>query len=64
MKRNRQFDEFVKNIPQEVKDRVEKAMTCAYYFNGGDCSADKAKIVECNPDKCKNWKYNINLLLK
>lgn len=36
MKRNKQFDELVVRIPQEMKDRVWKEMSCKWY-RSGDC---------------------------
>lgn len=38
-------------------ERVKKAMTCAYYFNGGDCKSE-SPVKECNPDGCIAWKLH------
>ena len=51
MKRNRLFEELLANVPEETKRKVEKAMTCAYYYNGGDCAkgllGTPCKVVGC-----------------
>lgn len=51
MKRNRKFDELLAQVPQETKDRVNKAMSCNWLVNGDECSIKGV----CNPDGCLSW---------
>lgn len=55
MKRNPTFERLVREIPPETKARVEKAMTCAYYYNGGDCRKGLPGTT-CDPEGCVAWK--------
>ena len=48
------FAELLKSVPQEVKDEVEKAFTCAYLTNGDECSLGGECI---NALDCTKWKY-------
>ena len=56
VKRNERFERFVREIPPEVKARVEKAMTCAYYYNGGDCKK-ALPDTPCDPVGCVAWRH-------
>lgn len=55
MKRNELFDNLSARIPQETYDRVKKQMTCAYYFNGGDCSKGLPGT-PCELKGCVAWR--------
>lgn len=54
MKRNRQFDELVKNIPPDILKNVEKSMTCAYLVNGDRCNIGS----RCYPERCEKRKLH------
>lgn len=47
------LQELFKNVPQETKDMVEKAMTCEHLTNGDDCKLGG----HCYPKGCEKWKY-------
>ena len=50
------FERLLKEVPQDIKDRVDKMLTCAYLVNGNECSKDQS-IAPCNPDECTAWKH-------
>jgi len=52
-KRSLLSEEILRNIPQETKDMVEKAMTCEHLTNGDDCKLGG----HCYPKGCKKWEY-------
>lgn len=56
MKRNRRFEEFVRNIPEETKRRVEKAMFCKWLRNGDECGKGLPGT-PCEVDGCVAWEY-------
>lgn len=43
------------SIPQEEYERIKKQMTCAYYFNGGDCSKGLPGT-PCELKGCVAWR--------
>lgn len=50
------FEEMVKNVPQEVKDRVEKVMACKWLRNGNECGKGLPGT-PCDPDGCVAWEH-------
>lgn len=56
MKRNRQFDELVANIPEETMRRVEKAMSCKWLRNGDECGKGLPGT-PCDVVGCVAWEH-------
>ena len=51
------FEELVKNVPQEVKDRVEKVMTCKWLTNGDECG-NGLPGTPCEVEGCVAWELH------
>ena len=53
------YDQYMKELREGVQKLLtpehRKALTCAYYIKGNQCSSGKRKW--CNPNKCKEWKH-------
>ncbi len=50
------FEEMVKNVPQEVKDRVEKVMACKWLRNGDECG-NGLPGTPCEVVGCVAWEH-------
>ena len=50
------FEELLKSVPQEVKDRVEKVMTCKWLRNGDECGKGLPRT-PCELEGCVAWEY-------
>lgn len=50
------YKEMLKQCPQEIKDRVEKMMTCAYLVNGDECSKGLPGT-PCEIEGCVAWRH-------
>ena len=50
-KTNRLSEQILKSISQEIKTRVEKAMSCKWLINGNGCVVKGV----CNHDGCLAW---------
>lgn len=55
-KLNPLFEELVKNIPEETKRRVEKAMTCKWLRNGDECGKGLPGT-PCEVNGCVAWEH-------
>lgn len=51
------YEQLLKTITPEMKARVEKQMTCFYYFNGGDCSKGLPGT-PCILEDCVAWRLH------
>lgn len=49
--------ELLARVPKETYDKVSKQMTCAYYFNGGDCSKGLPGT-PCILEGCVAWRLH------
>ena len=50
------FEELLKNVPQETKDRVKRAMTCKWLTNGDECGKGLPGT-PCEPIGCVAWTH-------
>lgn len=55
MKRSRQFDELLARVPEEIKQKVAKQMTCKW-FRGGDCGKGLPGT-PCEVVGCVAWEH-------
>lgn len=49
--------ELLARVSKETYDKVSKQMTCAYYFNGGDCSKGLPGT-PCVLEGCVAWRLH------
>ena len=50
------FERLLKDVPQEIKDRVDKQMTCLYLINGNECSKGLPGT-PCEVVGCVAWRH-------
>ena len=50
------FEELVKNIPEETKRKIEKAMTCKWLRNGNECGKG-IPGTPCEVVGCVAWEH-------
>ena len=56
MKRNPLLEELLKNVPDETKRRIKKAMTCKWLRNGDECGKELPGT-PCEVVGCVAWEY-------